>query len=148
MITNRIDGDVTVLADYQEVPGPGFVPVNAFVLHAEQPVVVDTGLSLPDRDFVGDLSEVIDPATVRWIWLTHHDRDHTGGLRAFLNPGQTPDVGDRRFESRAATCRRWGETSIDSSTWQSQPRDSTRSSAPTRLRSNNYWRRSSRRPSS
>ncbi|MGN6793051.1 MAG: MBL fold metallo-hydrolase [Streptosporangiaceae bacterium] len=76
--------DVSVLNDYLEVPGLGFLPVNAFVIHAAEPVVVDTGLGLPDRDFVASLAEVIDPADVRWIWLTHPDRDHTGGLFALL----------------------------------------------------------------
>ena len=72
--------DVTVLADRLEVPGIGHLPVNAFVLHAAEPVVVDTGLGLPDRTFLDDLGSVLDPADVRWIWLTHPDRDHTGGL--------------------------------------------------------------------
>lgn len=80
----RAGQDVSVLADYLEVPGLGFLPVNAFVIHAAQPVVVDTGLGLPGRDFVAALAEVIDPADVTWIWLTHPDRDHTGGLFALL----------------------------------------------------------------
>ncbi|WP_448625708.1 MBL fold metallo-hydrolase [Geodermatophilus sp. URMC 64] len=71
---------VTVLSDPLEVPGIGHLPVSAFVLHAAEPVVVDTGLSLADRHFVEDLAAVVDPADVRWIWLTHPDRDHTGGL--------------------------------------------------------------------
>ena len=85
MRTYRASRDVSVLADYLEVPGLGFVPVNAFVIHAAQPVVVDTGLGLPDRDFLAALAEVIDPADVAWIWLTHPDRDHTGGLFALLD---------------------------------------------------------------
>ncbi|WP_329389159.1 MBL fold metallo-hydrolase [Streptomyces sp. NBC_01351] len=84
MSTHKIGPDTTVLADCLEVPGVGFIPVNAFVLHAEQPVVVDTGLGLPDRDFLDTLGSVIDPADVRWIWLTHPDRDHTGGLFELL----------------------------------------------------------------
>lgn len=81
----RARADVSVLNDYLEVPGLGFLPVNAFVIHAAEPVVVDTGLGLADRDFVASLAEVMDPADVRWIWLTHPDRDHTGGLFALLD---------------------------------------------------------------
>lgn len=80
MSMQKIGRDITVLGDCLEVPGLGFLPVNSFVLHAEQPVVVDTGLSLADRDFLTTLGPAVDPADVRWIWLTHPDRDHTGGL--------------------------------------------------------------------
>jgi hypothetical protein len=85
MHTYRASEHVTVLGDHLEVPGIGFLPVNAFLLHAAQPVIVDTGLGLPDRDFVTTVSAVIDPADIRWIWLTHPDRDHTGGLFALLD---------------------------------------------------------------
>ena len=79
MTMHRIGADVTVLHDYLEVPGIGFLNVNAFVLSGREPVVIDTGLGLPDRDFVATLGSVIDPTDVRWIWLTHPDRDHHGG---------------------------------------------------------------------
>ena len=84
MTTHRIRPDITVLSDQLEVPGIGFLAVNAFVLHAAEPVVVDTGLGLPDRDFLERLGSVLDPQDVRWIWLTHPDRDHTGGLFRLL----------------------------------------------------------------
>lgn len=84
MRTHRIGRDVSVLNDQLSVPGIGFLPVNAFVLHAAEPVVVDTGLSLPDRDLLTALDSVLDPKDVRWIWLTHPDRDHTGALFALL----------------------------------------------------------------
>jgi hypothetical protein len=80
MDINRIGREVSVLADQLEVPGIGFIPVNAFVLHAAEPVVIDTGLSLPDRGFMDALGSVIDPADVEWIWITHPDRDHTGAV--------------------------------------------------------------------
>jgi Metallo-beta-lactamase superfamily len=84
MEKHKVGTDVTVLSDYAEVPGIGCLAVNTFVLHAEQPLVIDTGLSNADKDFVGELSEVIDPQDVRWIWITHPDRDHTGGLWKLL----------------------------------------------------------------
>jgi hypothetical protein len=80
MSIHRIGADVTVLNDQVEVPGIGFLPVNAFVLHAAQPVVVDTGLTVPAQRFLDVLGSVVDPKDVRWIWLTHPDRDHTGGI--------------------------------------------------------------------
>ena len=58
MNTYRVGDDVTVLNDQLEVPGIGHLPINAFVLHAREPVVVDTGLSLAD--------DVID------MFLAHH----------------------------------------------------------------------------
>ena len=85
MKIHRPHPDVSVINDHLEVPGLGVLPINAFVIHADEPVVVDTGVGLPDRDFVAALAEVMDPADVRWIWLTHPDRDHTGGLFALLD---------------------------------------------------------------
>src|ERR1700693_1842910 len=84
MNTYRLNEHVTVFHDHLAVPGLGFLPVNTFLLHAREPVVIDTGLGLPDRDFVGSLSAVIDPDEIRWIWLTPPARDHTGALFALL----------------------------------------------------------------
>ncbi|MGW8761934.1 MBL fold metallo-hydrolase [Streptomyces sp. NPDC055815] len=85
MDTHKVGSDTTVLADSLDIPGIGHIPVNAYVLTAAEPVVVDTGLSIEDRDFLTTLSGVIDPADVRWIWLTHPDRDHTGGIFDLLD---------------------------------------------------------------
>jgi hypothetical protein len=90
MHIHRLGRDVTVLSDQLPVPGIGSVPVNAFVLQSAEPVVVDTGLSLPDRGFMDALGSVVDPRDVRWVWLTHPDRDHTGALFDLL--GQAPQA--------------------------------------------------------
>ncbi|MET9802609.1 MBL fold metallo-hydrolase [Streptomyces sp. NPDC006368] len=80
MLIHRLGRDVTVLNDHLPVPGIGFLTVNAFVLHAAEPVVVDTGLSLPDRGFMDAPGSAVDVPDIRWIWLTHPDRDHTGAI--------------------------------------------------------------------
>ncbi|MFK4226676.1 MBL fold metallo-hydrolase [Streptomyces sp. NPDC019890] len=84
MPVHKVRPDISVLSDSLEVPGIGHIPVNAFVLLASQPVVIDTGLGLPDRNFLEAVGSVLDPADVRWIWLTHPDRDHTGGIFELL----------------------------------------------------------------
>lgn len=76
--------DVLVLADSIEVPGLGHLPVNSFLLRSAEPVLVDTGLPGSREEFLEHLWAACDPADLRWIWLTHPDRDHTGSLQQIL----------------------------------------------------------------
>lgn len=76
--------DVRGLVDGAEIPGLGHLPINAFVLHAEQPVLVDTGQPASRDAFLDALWSTVDPADLRWVYLTHPDRDHTGSLMQVL----------------------------------------------------------------
>jgi hypothetical protein len=83
METHRIRRDMSVLSDQLGAPDVGLIPVNdALVLHAAEPVVIGTGLSMLDRNFRPSFSAVMNPADLRWRVLTH--RDHTRGLFALL----------------------------------------------------------------
>jgi len=62
------------------IPGFGVVPINAFVLHGSEPVLVDTGAAVERDEIMTALQSVIDPLDLRWIWLTHPDFDHIGSL--------------------------------------------------------------------
>lgn len=77
--------DIDVLTSSFPVPGFGLIPINAFVLHAAEPVLVDTGAVVDSDDFMAALRSVIDPADLRWIWLTHTDFDHIGSLHRLLS---------------------------------------------------------------
>ena len=76
--------DVVALTDVAPIPGLGFLPVNAYLVRAEQPLLVDSGLPTSRPDFVRALWSQIEPADLRWIYLTHPDRDHTGSLVEIL----------------------------------------------------------------
>ena len=76
--------DVVALADVLPIPGLGFLPVNAYLVQAEQPLLVDSGLPGSRTDFLQALWSQIEPADLRWIYLTHPDRDHTGSLVEIL----------------------------------------------------------------
>jgi len=79
MLVQRL-GDITALRDKAEIPGFGVLPVNAYVLHAEQPMLIDTGMPVSRAEFLDALASAIDIADIRWIWLSHPDRDHMGSL--------------------------------------------------------------------
>ena len=76
--------NITSLVSYIPVPGFGVLPVNAFVIKARQPVLVDTGMAALRPAFMQQLRSIIDPAELRWIWITHADMDHLGNLEAVL----------------------------------------------------------------
>jgi len=76
---------IDVLTAAFPIPGFGQIPVNAFVLHGEEPVLVDTGAVVMHEEFWQALGSVIDPQDLRWIWLSHTDADHIGTLHRLLD---------------------------------------------------------------
>lgn len=72
--------DVHVLPAAVPLPGMGVLPVNAYLLLADEPVLIDTGMG-DDGAFLDALTSLIDPAALRWVWLTHDDADHTGSIQ-------------------------------------------------------------------
>ena len=63
-------------------PGaPGaYVPVNTMVIRGAEPVIVDTGAPVHRELWLEKVFSVVEPEDVRWIFLSHDDGDHTGGL--------------------------------------------------------------------
>lgn len=82
--STKVAPETTALVSYIPIPGFGVLPVNAFVIHAQQPILVDTGLASLRSEFMRSLHSIIDPAQLRWIWITHTDPDHLGNLNHIL----------------------------------------------------------------
>jgi flavorubredoxin len=57
-----------------------FLPVNSMVIRGEEPVIVDTGAPMHREVWLEKVFSVVEPADVRWVFLSHDDGDHTGGL--------------------------------------------------------------------
>jgi glyoxylase-like metal-dependent hydrolase (beta-lactamase superfamily II) len=77
--------DVHVFPANLSMPGIGVLPINAYLLMAEEPVLIDTGIGVDTEDFIAAVSEVVDLKKLRWIWLTHDDADHTGSIRRMMD---------------------------------------------------------------
>jgi glyoxylase-like metal-dependent hydrolase (beta-lactamase superfamily II) len=68
-----------------DMPLPiGNLPVNAYVIRGQQPILVDTGLPALSDAFVAELGKLLDPADLAWVVLTHADLDHIGSLKRIL----------------------------------------------------------------
>lgn len=72
------------LPAWAPIPGLGLLANNAFVHAGREPLLVDTGIGLFGDAFLDSLGSVVDPADLRWIWLSHADPDHTGNLARLL----------------------------------------------------------------
>ncbi|EWM17154.1 MULTISPECIES: MBL fold metallo-hydrolase [unclassified Kutzneria] len=72
--------DVHVLPSQLPIPGAGLLPVNCYLVRGSEPVLVDTGMPIDAVDFAETLWSVVDPADLKWLVLTHDDRDHSGNI--------------------------------------------------------------------
>jgi flavorubredoxin len=57
-----------------------FLPVNAMLVRGAEPVIVDTGAPMHRDLWREKVFSLVEPEDVRWIFLSHDDPDHTGGL--------------------------------------------------------------------
>jgi len=90
MSSYKATSDIDVLTTTAEIPGFGSICINAFVLDGTEPILVDTGAVVDRDEFMTALRSVIDPAALKYIWLTHTDFDHIGSLAQLL--AENPDL--------------------------------------------------------
>lgn len=68
--------------------GEGLLPqalqLNSLVVTGAEPVIVDTGVGLTLEPWSEAVFSLVDPADVRWVFVSHDDADHTGGLAMLL----------------------------------------------------------------
>lgn len=76
--------DVHVFPANLPLPGVGVLPINAYLLMAEEPVLIDTGIGNDGDDFIAAVGSVVDLENLKWVWLTHDDADHTGSIQRIM----------------------------------------------------------------
>jgi flavorubredoxin len=79
--TPQLVGPETWLVPNLAPAGEGlFLPVNSMVVRGAEPVIVDTGAPMHRELWLEKVFSIVEPEDVRWIFLSHDDGDHTGGL--------------------------------------------------------------------
>ena len=80
----QINDETWMLTSVVPIPMLGNLPVNGYVIKGAEPTLIDTGITPERDDFRVALKEIIDPADLKHIIITHADRDHTGALEQIL----------------------------------------------------------------
>lgn len=66
------------------VAGVGYLPVNSMIIRGEEPLILDTMTGVQKEEFFEKAFSLVDPKDVKWIFVSHEDRDHTGNLGGLL----------------------------------------------------------------
>jgi len=80
----KVAPDTTSFRSFAPIPGLGILPVNAHLIHAKEPVLVDTSWVGVSEPYLKALQDVIDPTDLRWIWISPTDLDHVYNLEAVM----------------------------------------------------------------
>ncbi len=80
----RAAPDIHTLPSHLPLGELGLLPVNAFLITGKEPVLIDTGLAVDRGGFEESLGSLVDPQDLKWVVITHDDRDHCGNLKEVL----------------------------------------------------------------
>ncbi len=67
-----------------DAPPVGHFPMHSLLIRGKEPVLVDTGAPACREQWLATVAALVDPADVRWVFLSHDDRDHAGNLLPVL----------------------------------------------------------------
>jgi flavorubredoxin len=85
MRSYQIAPEAFVIPESLPVPGVGRLPVNAMVLRGAQPMILDTLAIVHRQSFLDEVFAIVEPEDVRWLFLSHEDRDHSGAIIQILD---------------------------------------------------------------
>jgi flavorubredoxin len=80
----RVAEETFVIPATLPVPGIGVLPVNAMVVRGAEPMLVDTLAIVQREAYLEQVFSLVEPQEVRWLFLSHEDRDHSGSVMQVL----------------------------------------------------------------
>jgi flavorubredoxin len=80
----QVAEETFVLPTGFSLPGFGILYINAMVIRGQEPILVETGAPVFRDEYLETAFSLVDPEDVRWIFLSHDDRDHSGNIMQVL----------------------------------------------------------------
>lgn len=82
--TYKVAEETFVIPEGLPVKGLGELPINCMVIRGEQPMILDTLANVHRETFLKEAFALVEPKDVRWLFLSHEDRDHSGSIMQVL----------------------------------------------------------------
>lgn len=74
-----------VIHEVQHALGqPLSVFINSAVIDGDEPLLIDTGSLRNRKAWLRDAFDLVDPKSVKWVFVSHEDADHTGNLEQVM----------------------------------------------------------------
>jgi len=83
--TYQVAPETFVIPNGLPVPGMGELPDNAMVIRGQQPMLLDTLAIVHRQTYLDQVFKIVEPKDVRWLFISHEDRDHTGSIMQVLD---------------------------------------------------------------
>jgi flavorubredoxin len=80
----EIAQDTWLIPTLAEMPTGGYFGAHSLVIRGAEPVIVDTGCRFVRDAWLEQVFAVVEPADVRWVFVSHDDHDHIGNLDEVL----------------------------------------------------------------
>jgi flavorubredoxin len=80
----RVAEDTYIVPWQLLAPPVGYFCMNSLVIRGTEPTIVDTGAPANRSQWFETVFSLVEPDDVRWIFLSHDDRDHSGNLLPLL----------------------------------------------------------------
>ena len=80
MAPYRIAAETFVIPWNLPAPPMGYFPINSMLIRGAEPTLIDTGAPANRDAWLEAAWSLVAPEDVRWVFLSHDDRDHSGNL--------------------------------------------------------------------
>jgi flavorubredoxin len=80
----RVADDTFVIPMPFQIPGFVILYINSMVIRGQEPILVETSAPIVRDDYLQTAFSLVDPRDVKWIFLSHDDRDHSGNIMEVL----------------------------------------------------------------